>query len=122
MNFAFGGIGSNPKFFERGQRGQLLGLLLARTPCACKSARSGQDADLKALRVVRALLVEHHVLRRAHFKLCEALLQHLLEILLVPQSQRRINPQRQARQHECARGFQSAVEVQRADHGFKDTC
>ena len=23
VNFAFGGIGSNPKFFERGQRGQL---------------------------------------------------------------------------------------------------
>ena len=71
--------------------------------------------------MVRALLVEHHVLRRAHFKLCQALLQHLLEILLVPQSQRGINPQRQARQHKCARGFQTAVEVQRAHDSFKHT-
>ena len=72
--------------------------------------------------MIRALLVEHHVLRRAHFKLCQALLQHLLEILLVPQSQRGINPQCQARQNKCSGGFQSAVEVQSAHHGFKDTC
>ncbi len=78
------------------------------------------DADLEALGVVGAFLVEEEVVGGGFESSLSVLLENGFEVLLVSAGGGVVDEWRQERHEEVANGVESGVEVDGADDGFED--
>jgi len=111
--------GRHAEFVQGTQRGGLLGRLFGVPPAGPELPAVDLHAHLEALGVIWALLVQHVVYRRAAEADLRRLLQHALEVLLVPAPGRPTDQGRQDRAKERPGGRDPAVQVDRAHNRFE---
>jgi hypothetical protein len=102
--------------FDQGRKGRLLlGLLLGVSPAGGVLTRVDLDADMEALGVIGAALLENRVDRVLTTQSLERLLQNGLEVVLVPESSRFGDQVTQMAEYEPTSGFESGIKEECPD-------
>ena len=101
------------EFFERAQRRFLFGHLLVRPPRAGEAPAGDLDADLEALAVIRAFLVEQFIDGRGGEQALGVLLEHRLVVMLMIVAAQRVDLRADGAQDVFADRLKPPVQVNR---------